>query len=237
LRQNIGISLQDTRLSEKLTVSETLTLFRSFYREGLDPTTAMDQVALGEKAKAQVGKLSGGQKQRLAVACALVGDPKLLFLDEPTTGLDPQSRRQLWDILRTLRSQGRTVLLTTHYMDEAERLCDRVAVVDHGKVIALGTPTELIARLGGEHLIEFALDETVSVEIEDLKTLAAVTAVRREDESYIITAQAPHETIPALLHFLGNRRLARLTTRHASLEDVFVSLTGRRLRDEEPSAA
>jgi ABC-2 type transport system ATP-binding protein len=237
LRQQIGISLQDTRLSEKLTVFETLTLFRSFYREGLDPTTAMDQVALDEKTSAQVGKLSGGQKQRLAVACALVGDPKLLFLDEPTTGLDPQSRRQLWDILRNLRAQGRTVLLTTHYMDEAERLCDRVAVVDHGKVIALGSPTELIARLGGEHLIEFALDESQSVAIDDLKALAAVTAVRHEDDAYIITAQAPHETIPALLQYLGDRRLARLTTRHASLEDVFVSLTGRHLRDEEPNAA
>lgn len=237
LRQRIGISLQDTRLSEKLTVLETLTLFRSFYKQGLDPRAAIDQVALGEKADAQVGKLSGGQKQRLAVACALVGDPELLFLDEPTTGLDPQSRRQLWDILRVLRSQGRTVLLTTHYMDEAERLCDRVAVVDHGKVIALGTPTELIARLGGEHLIEFALDDVQSVEIEALEALKAVTAVRREEEAYIITAQAPHETIPALLQYLGDRRLARLTTRHASLEDVFVSLTGRRLRDDEPNAA
>jgi ABC-2 type transport system ATP-binding protein len=237
LRQRIGISLQDTRLSEKLTVLETLTLFRSFYRQGFDPTAAMDQVALGEKTHAQVGKLSGGQKQRLAVACALVGDPELLFLDEPTTGLDPQSRRQLWDILRVLRSQGRTVLLTTHYMDEAERLCDRVAVVDHGKVIALGTPSELISRLGGEHLIEFALEESQPVDMGSLEGLAAVTAVRREDEAYILTAHAPHVAIPALLQYLGDRRLARLTTRHASLEDVFVSLTGRRLRDDEPTAA
>jgi ABC-2 type transport system ATP-binding protein len=233
LREKLGISLQDTRLSEKLTVLETLTLFRSFYSKGLDPTAAIDQVALGEKAQAQVGKLSGGQKQRLAVACALIGDPQLLFLDEPTTGLDPQSRRQLWDILRDLRSQGRTVLLTTHYMDEAERLCDRVAVVDHGKVIALGTPTELISRLGGEHLIEFALDDPRAVAMESLEGLQAVTAVRREDEAFILTAQAPHVAIPALLQYLGDRRLIRLTTRHASLEDVFVSLTGRHLRDDE----
>ncbi len=236
IREKIGISLQDTRLSEKLTVLETLTLFRSFFEHGLEPATAMDQVALGEKAQAQVGKLSGGQKQRLAVACALVGDPQLLFLDEPTTGLDPQSRRQLWDILRTMRSQGRTVLLTTHYMDEAERLCDRVAVVDHGKVIALGTPTELIARLGGEHLIEFALEDPRPVATESLQGLEAVTAVRQEDEAYILTAQAPHVAIPALLQYLGDRRLARLTTRHASLEDVFVSLTGRRLRDDDAAA-
>src|SRR5262249_46508955 len=156
LRQRLGISLQETRLTEKLTVFETLTLFRSFYARGLEPAAVMEQVGLTEKAKAYVGKLSGGQRQRLAVACAMVGDPELLFLDEPTTGLDPQSRRQLWDILRGFRAQGRTILLTTHYMDEAERLCDRVAVVDHGKVIALGSPSELIARLGGEHLVEFA---------------------------------------------------------------------------------
>jgi ABC-2 type transport system ATP-binding protein len=233
LREKLGISLQDTRLSEKLTVLETLTLFRSFYREGLDPKQAMDQVELGEKTHAQVGKLSGGQKQRLAVACALIGDPELLFLDEPTTGLDPQSRRQLWDILRGLKAQGRTVLLTTHYMDEAERLCDRIAVVDHGKVIALGTPTELIARLGGEHFIEFALDDPRPIEMRSLEELQAVTAVRQEEESFILTAHAPHVAIPALLQYLGDRRLARLTTRHASLEDVFVSLTGRRLRDDD----
>src|SRR5262249_20335789 len=147
LRQRLGISLQETRLSEKLTVRETLTLFRSFYRRGLEPDEAIDLVSLEEKATARVGKLSGGQKQRLAVACALVGDPDLLFLDEPTTGLDPQSRRQLWEIIRAARDRRRTVLLTTHYMDEAERLCDRVAIVDHGQVIALGSPRELIARL------------------------------------------------------------------------------------------
>src|SRR5204862_1303755 len=137
IRQRIGISLQETKLSDKLSVRETLTLFRSFYRRGLEPDEAIALVSLAEKATAWVGKLSGGQQQRLAVACALVGDPELLFLDEPTTGLDPQSRRQLWDILRRFRSRGRTTLLTTHYMDEAERLCDRVAVVDHGRVIAL----------------------------------------------------------------------------------------------------
>jgi ABC-2 type transport system ATP-binding protein len=234
LRQRLGISLQETRLSEKLTVLETLTLFRSFYRRGIEPTAAMDQVALGEKANAQVGKLSGGQKQRLAVACALVGDPELLFLDEPTTGLDPQSRRQLWDILRALRSQGRTVLLTTHYMDEAERLCDRVAVVDHGKVIALGSPAELIARLGGEHLIEFAVEGEQPQQEAELAALPAVTAVRREEDGYVLTVHAPHVAIPALLQHLGDSQLARLTTRHASLEDVFVSLTGRRLRDDVP---
>ena len=238
LRQRLGISLQETRLAEKLTVIETLLLFRSFYASGMAAQTAMEQVALTEKADAYVGKLSGGQRQRLAVACALVGDPELLFLDEPTTGLDPQSRRQLWDILRNFRSQGRTILLTTHYMDEAERLCDRVAVVDHGKVIALGSPRELIAQLGGEHLIEFALQNGAELDENELRALPDVRTVRHEDGVYCLSVEAPHIAIPALLqHLRGiNLDLARLTTRHASLEDVFVTLTGRHLRDEEGPA-
>src|SRR5262249_9658984 len=154
------------------------------------------------KSHAYVGKLSGGQRQRLAVALALVGDPDLVFLDEPTTGLDPQSRRQLWDILRAFRSQGRTILLTTHYMDEAERLCDRVAIVDHGRVIALGSPQELIARLGGEHLIEFAVTNGAAVAEEMLRSLPAVVAVRREEEAYCLAVSAPHVTLPALLQRL-----------------------------------
>jgi ABC-2 type transport system ATP-binding protein len=239
LRQRLGISLQETRLAEKLTVAETLTLFRSFYKRGLPPATVMEKVGLTEKARAYVGKLSGGQRQRLAVACALVGDPELLFLDEPTTGLDPQSRRQLWDILRVFRGSGRTILLTTHYMDEAERLCDRVAIVDHGRVIALGSPTELIARLGGEHFVEFALQNGEHLSDADLRILPAVISVRREENSYSLAVSAPHVTIPALLQRLQGDHydLARLTTRHASLEDVFVDLTGRHLRDEEPGPA
>lgn len=239
LRQRLGISLQETRLAEKLTIEETLTLFRSFYKHGLSPTAVMEQVGITEKAHAHVGKLSGGQRQRLAVACALVGDPELLFLDEPTTGLDPQSRRQLWDILRAFRGQGRTILLTTHYMDEAERLCDRVAIVDHGRVIALGSPAELIAQLGGEHLVEFALNNGATLADAELQALPEVKSVRREDESYSLAVTAPHITIPALLQHLQGEKLnlARLTTRHASLEDVFVTLTGRHLRDEEPAAA
>jgi len=238
LRQRIGISLQETRLAEKLTVRETLTLFRSFYGRGPSPAEVMEQVGLSEKANSYVVKLSGGQRQRLAVACALVGDPELLFLDEPTTGLDPQSRRQLWDILRGFRSQGRTVLLTTHYMDEAERLCDRVAIVDRGKVIALGTPTELIARLGGEHLIEFALEGDGALIEDDLRQLPAVVSVRHDTSGYALAATAPHLSIPALLQLLqkDRRQLARLTTRHVSLEDVFVALTGRHLREDEPAS-
>jgi ABC-2 type transport system ATP-binding protein len=237
LRQRLGISLQETRLAEKLTVLETLTLFRSFYAHGLKPADLLELVGITEKAHAYVGKLSGGQRQRLAVACALVGDPELLFLDEPTTGLDPQSRRQLWDILRGLRAQGRTILLTTHYMDEAERLCDRVAVVDHGRVIALGSPAELIARIGGDHLIEFALEDGTALATNVLESLPAVVSVRREEDAYCLTVTAPHVALPALMQQLQSEglNLARLTTRHASLEDVFVTLTGRHLRDDEPA--
>jgi ABC-2 type transport system ATP-binding protein len=234
LRQRLGITLQDTRLSEKLTVRETLVLFRSFYERGQDPGAVLEQIGLIEKLHAHVGKLSGGQRQRLAIGCALVGDPDLLFLDEPTTGLDPQSRRQLWDILRQLRAQGRTILITTHYMDEAERLCDRVAIVDHGKLIALGTPRELIARLGGEHFIEFVPEGNGALAEDQLRTLPAVVNVRREGDALGLAVTAPHQTLPALLEFLQGRGigLTQLTTRHASLEDVFVNLTGRHLRDQ-----
>jgi ABC-2 type transport system ATP-binding protein len=243
IKQRIGISLQETKLSEKLTVLETLTLFRSFYRHGLEPAEAVRRVSLEEKTNVRVGKLSGGQKQRLAVACALIGDPELLFLDEPTTGLDPQARRQVWDIVREFRSQGRTVLLTTHYMDEAERLCDRVAIVDQGKVIALGTPRELIASLGGEHIIEFQVATPAeaggpALDPESLADLPSVRAARKEEDHFSLAVAEPHVALPALLCRLHDRgyELASLTTRHTSLEDVFVSLTGRRLRDEEAAA-
>jgi ABC-2 type transport system ATP-binding protein len=183
-----------------------------------------------------VGKLSGGQRQRLAVACALVGDPDLLLLDEPTTGLDPQSRRQLWDLIRDFRVQGRTVLLTTHYMDEAERLCDRVAVIDHGKIIALGSPRELIRTLGSEHVVEFTLvldDGRPAPTTDFLTDLAGVRSVRQEADHYCLSVAEPHIALPALLTRLQEvgLELASLTTRHASLEDVFVTLTGRHLRD------
>jgi len=233
IKNRIGISLQDTRLSEKLSARETLTLFRSFYGQGIEPSRAIALVSLEEKAEARVGKLSGGQKQRLGVACALVGDPELLFLDEPTTGLDPQSRRQLWDIIRGVRERGRTVLLTTHYMDEAERLCDRVAVIDHGKVIALGSPSELIRRLGGEHVIEFSVAGP-EVDPGRFEDVAGVQATLKEGEHVRLTVDEPHVSLPALLERLreSNLQLAGLTTRHGSLEDVFVSLTGRHLRDD-----
>src|SRR3954469_3782642 len=186
IRQQIGISLQETILSEKLSVRETLTLFRSFYRQGLVPEEAIQLVSLEEKADSWVKKLSGGQKQRLAVACSLIGNPQLLFLDEPTTGLDPQSRRQLWEVIRWYRDSGRTVLLTTHYMDEAERLCDRVAIIDLGRVIAIGTPQELIASLGGEHVVEFACTCSggASLEAASFADMPAVSAAVAEQGNF-----------------------------------------------------
>lgn len=235
LRQHLGISLQETRLTERLTVLETLDLFRSFYREGKRPADVMDAIGLGEKAKAWVGKLSGGQRQRLAVGCALVGDPQLLFLDEPTTGLDPQSRRHLWEIIRGLRERERSVLLTTHYMDEAERLCGRVAVIDHGKIIAIGSPAELIAGLGGEHIVELALANGSAISEQELLGIASVKEVRANGDGIALTVAEPHVAIPDLLRRLQSKHLelARLATRHATLEDVFVNLTGRHLRDDQ----
>jgi ABC-2 type transport system ATP-binding protein len=238
LREKIGISLQDTRLADKLTVGEVVTLFRSFYKSGMSPDDAIATVSLQEKKRAYVSKLSGGQRQRLAVACALVGEPDLLFLDEPTTGLDPQSRRQLWDVIRTFKARGKTVVVTTHYMDEAERLCDRVAVIDHGKVIALGSPPELIAKTGGVHVIEVTLVEGQTLDQAAAGQLPTVSAVREEAGSYVLTVSEPHLALPAALTFVRDHglTLAGLTTRGATLEDVFVALTGRHLRDDKEAA-
>jgi ABC-2 type transport system ATP-binding protein len=232
LRERLGIQLQETKLQEKLTVEETVTLFRSFYRRGPHPDEVIRRVQLEEKRRAQVGKLSGGQRQRLSVACALVNDPEVLFLDEPTTGLDPQSRRQLWELVDDFRARGGTALLTTHYMDEAQRLCDRVAIVDHGKVIALGTPAELIALLGAEHVVEFSVEGTL--EWDPVRALVGVTQGRREAGGFALTVREPHVSVPALLAELARQgaALRGLTTHHATLEDVFVSLTGRSLRED-----
>jgi ABC-2 type transport system ATP-binding protein len=241
LREWLGISLQETRLSEKLTVRETIELFASFYRQPRSTAEVLGELGLAEKSDAWVGKLSGGQRQRLAVATALVANPRILFLDEPTTGLDPQSRRQLWEIIREFQRHGGTVLLTTHYMDEAERLCDRLAIIDYGQIIAAGTPAELIERLGGQHVVEFAVSgnsqETSrdGVPTQDAwRRLPGVESVRADDGLVSLTVRQPHVTIPALLEAVSRQgaKLLHLTTRQASLEDVFVQLTGRHLREE-----
>jgi ABC-2 type transport system ATP-binding protein len=250
LRERLGISLQETQFSEKLTVAETLQLFRSFYQRPRPLEEVLAAVQLGEKRNGRVGQLSGGQKQRLALACALVADPELFFLDEPTTGLDPQSRRQLWELIEEVKRAGRTVVITTHYMEEAERLCDRVAIVDHGKVIGLGTPRHLIASLGAQHIIEFSIGEDQpssrpadqvppersegsSLTDAELLQLPGALSIRRREDSYLLESAQAHRTIPALLVLLGTRGLplAQLRTHSATLEDVFVHLTGRTLRN------
>jgi ABC-2 type transport system ATP-binding protein len=239
LRERLGIQLQETQLADKLTVEETVRLFRSFYRRrGLPVAELLALVQLDEKRSAQVRTLSGGQKQRLALACSIAGDPELLFLDEPTTGLDPQSRRQLWELIERFRALGRTILLTTHYMDEAQRLCDRVAIVDRGRVIALGTPRELIASLGAEHVVEFeaaprAGTMPAALDVSDLEALAGARAARRADDHWSLQVAQLHEAVPALLAELARRDLdlVELRTHSATLEDVFVALTGRQLRD------
>src|SRR5215208_6428745 len=186
LRPRIGITLQETHLFERLTVEEIVRLFRSFHPRGRDVDEVLRLVELEEKRRAWFEKLSGGQKQRLAVACALVGDPELLFLDEPTTGLDPQSRRQLWDVVADLKRRGRTILVTTHYMDEAERLCDRVAIVDRGRVISLGTPRELVAQHVGAEVVEFQAPAD-GVREADLRALPGIHAARRAGSGWALT--------------------------------------------------
>jgi ABC-2 type transport system ATP-binding protein len=231
LRNRFGVQLQETQLTEKLTVKETVTLFRSFYSRGRDVESIISLVELEEKRNSRVGKLSGGQKQRLALACALAGDPELLFLDEPTTGLDPQARLKLWDIVEQFRARGGSIVLTTHYMDEAARLCDRIAIMDHGRVIALDTPTRLIESLGADQIVEFSVRG--EMDERELKNLAGVRSVRAVGDGYALTVSNISTALPALLAEIERQRaeMLSLTTHQATLEDVFVSLTGRMLRD------
>ncbi|HSP34207.1 MAG TPA: ABC transporter ATP-binding protein [Thermoanaerobaculia bacterium] len=231
LRERIGISLQETQLNEKLTVGETLRLFRSFYKSGRNHEQLMRDLSLDEKKNARVGKLSGGQKQRLAVACALVGDPDILFLDEPTTGLDPQSRLQLWEVVTKFRAKGGTILLTTHYMDEAQRLCDRIGIVDHGHLIALGTPKELIAKLEAANIVEFTSDP--AIESDSFCRVNGFHGCTRRGEGWLLRVDSLAEAVPQVIAAVekGGAKLRTLTTHEATLEDLFVSLTGRELRD------
>jgi ABC-2 type transport system ATP-binding protein len=236
LRQRIGIQLQETQFPEKLSVEETLRLFRSFYRRGISVDESVRTAQLEEKRGARVGTLSGGQKQRLAMACALVGDPELLFLDEPTTGLDPQARRHLWDLVDALKQAGRTIILTTHYMEEAERLCDHVAIMDHGRVIAQGTTPQLVASLGAEHIVEFAVAgrESSEVDVALLKAIPGVQSHRVDAGLHQLSVGELHTTVPRIFAALDEQELnlSQFRTHSATLDDVFVALTGRTLRDE-----
>src|ERR1700719_1111505 len=231
LKNEIGATLQSTALPDKLRVGEALRLFAGFYKRTRNPDDLLRRFGLEEKRNAFYNQLSGGQKQRLALALALVNDPRVLFLDEPTAGLDPQVRREIYDIIEELKREKKTILITTHYIEEAERLCDRVAIVDHGRVIALGTPRELKERSGAvtRITVRMAKPETNGA----LSSLEGVTECRVEADDYLLYSTRVPRTIVALVKHLEekNNELVSLEISAPSLEDIFLELTGRRLRD------
>jgi ABC-2 type transport system ATP-binding protein len=237
IRSRIGVQLQETILPDKLKVRETLELFRSFYALARPVADVLGDVGLQEKATSRVGKLSGGQKQRLAIGCALVSDPEVLFLDEPTTGLDPAARRALWDVVRAFQSRGRTVVITTHYMEEAERLCDRIAIVDRGRVAATGTPRELIVRVGGEEVVEVSTQPPLSPDA--FAGVAGVVRAQADGDGVRLAVEGLARALPAVLARLAERGAvaSRLVTRHATLEDVFLQVAGRRFEEAEAASA
>jgi ABC-2 type transport system ATP-binding protein len=236
IRAAIGVQLQATDFIEKLTVFETLRMFQSLYAEAREPREIIGWVGLQEKQMSRVGTLSGGQKQRLALGCALLHRPRVLFLDEPTTGLDPQARRRVWELVEAFKAEGGSVLLTTHYMEEAERLSDDLAIVDHGKVIARGSPQAIIHSLGAESVVECAPaggDPRVLAESE-LRALPGVSSVRYETAFAVLSVTRTQDAIAGLFALAARRGLALddLRTHRPTLEDVFVTLTGKHLRDE-----
>lgn len=231
LRPRLGIQLQESEFPDRLTVEETVTLFRAVYPAGPTVDLLLERAQLREKRTEQVRFLSGGQRQRLSLACALAGAPDILFLDEPTTGLDPQSRRHIWDICKDFREAGGTILLTTHFMDEAERLADRLAIMDHGSILVEGSPRDLMATLGGDHMVEFEAD--VDISTERLLELPAVSRVDTTSDRHRLATRQPHRTIPSLYRLIekSGGELTALNTHHTTLDDVFLALTGRQLRD------
>ena len=231
IKPRIGVSLQTAALYPKLTVTELIDLFRSFYPTSRSTKEVMDALELGERHNARSQDLSGGQRQRLAVALSLVNDPELVFLDEPTTGLDPAARRSLWDIVEGLKADGRSVLLTTHYMEEAEILCDRLAIMDHGRILEMGTVESLVSKHFQERTVRF--DRLDGLAPEELERLPEVTSVKEDTDEVLMYTRDPGRTIGALLDLADGRGLEpqNLGIRRATLEDVFLDLTGRALRD------
>ena len=231
IKPRIGVSLQTAALYPKLTVTELVDLFRSFYPRARPTGEIIDALELGERRNARSQELSGGQRQRLAVALSLVNDPELVFLDEPTTGLDPAARRSLWDIVEALKADGRSVLLTTHYMEEAEILCDRLAIMDHGRILEMGTVEELVSKHFQERTVRF--DRLDGLAREELERLLAVSSVKEDADEVLIYTRDPGRTIGALLDLTDSRGVEpqNLSVRRATLEDVFLDLTGRALRD------
>ena len=229
LRERIGVQLQTSALQDRLKVWEALDLFASFYAKPVDTQALLEQMGLKEKRSDKFAKLSGGQKQRLFIALALINDPELVFLDELTTGLDPQARHAMWDMVRGIRERGKTVFLTTHFMEEAERLCDRVAIVDHGKIVALDTPQNLIRNLGAENRLIFSIDG--KLDLQKLQRLNGVTAVEPENDEFIVSGHG-ERLVGDVVHAIttNGARLRTLRTEQPTLEDVFLKLTGRKMR-------
>lgn len=234
IRQDLGVQLQESQLPDKVQVGEALRLFRSFYREGEDPRETLALIGLEEKEEARVATLSGGQKQRLALGCALIGRPRLLVLDEPTTGLDPQARRLVWSVIEAFKAREGSVLLTTHYMDEAEKLADDLAIVDQGQVIARGTPKDVVASLDADGIITFRFAKADAGAFTDrVSSLAAVREVEVRDGHLVASVGDLRPALESLLAFAADQGLEieDLATHRPTLEDVFVHLTGRQLRD------
>ena len=232
IRERIGVQLQASAYFDHLTLREILQLFGRFYERSAPYEELLDTVGLGERAGATVAKLSGGQQQRFAIAATLVNDPEVVFLDEPTTGLDPQARRSLWDFVRAMNRDGRTIVLTTHYMEEAEQLCDRVAIMDDGKIVALDTPANLVASLDVPYEVKLATGEAHG--LDELRGLAGVTDARADDDgAYRLSSSDASATVPATIAWAAasGATLTHLEVIPANLEDVFLALTGRRLRD------
>lgn len=236
IRARFGVQLQDTQLADKLTVREVLQLFRSFYEKGRDIDGLIGLLTLEAERDKYFSRLSGGQKQRVAVGCALVGDPDLLFLDEPTTGLDPRARRSLWTVVERYREEGRTVLITTHYMEEAAVLCDRIAVMDQGKIIAVGTPRSLVDGLGMVQFVEF--ESAAPPDEAALKALPSVESVTSRGQRHRLRIDRSLSALSAVLSELERQGVqpVGLSTHQATLDDVFLHLTGRALKQEEHDA-
>lgn len=230
IKQKVGVQLQATDLPELIKVEELLILFESYYDKSIGVKKALELIGLEEKSKTYTKHLSGGQKQRLALALALINDPELLILDEPTTGLDPQARRNIWDIVKDLKKSGKTILLTTHYMEEAEQLCDRVGIIDHGKIIALGSPSELIEKQNLASAIELELKDGFSIE---KKLFKEIEEIYQEEQKVTIFSRESQKLLIKLVRALdlGTLPIQQISLRKASLEDVFLELTGRKLRD------
>mgnify|MGYP005838991067 FL=1 len=230
VKEIIGVQLQATVFIDELTVWETLDLFRCFYPHSLPVEELIELAELGDKTKSRVNELSGGQHKRLSIALALINDPRIVFLDEPSTGLDPQARLRIWEIVSRLREQGKTVVLTTHYIEEAERLCDRVAIMDHGKIIALGSPSRLIDEFVPESTIAFRLQPPLDVELVD--RIRGVMSAFADDDQFHVVTSSPQETLAGIFTLAREKgsEAEEINMRRASLEDVFLKLTGRRIR-------